>query len=253
MGARWSLGDGRSIMFWRDRWVMEFPVHQVSSQQVASEMLNRRVTDLLEPGRGWRWELLEHLLPTTFFLKILEMHVGIVNDPPDTIGLVVKDNRTFNVKQAYELLEGWRDEDLWPTWVCFWSLKVHQRVHDFMWLLGHDKMLHNASRWRRGLSTSACCAICGDVWEDGMHVVRDCSRAREVWRLFNPQSSVSSFFDLEWKEWIEANLKIKPRENEAVEWAEKVALICWALWKWRNMEIFEGEVIPIGSRLQMLR
>lgn len=51
---------------------------------------------------------------------------------------------------------------------------------------------------------------------------------------------------------MEESLEVKVRDSERIAWAERFALICWALQGWRNSEIFEGERPSVEVKLQLL-
>lgn len=74
-------------------------------------------------------------------------------------------------------------------WKRIWRLRAQERAKVFIWLLSHDKVLSNWSRWRRQLTTSQCCDRCGAAKEDGPHAVRDCKGSMEVWLSFSPPSA----------------------------------------------------------------
>lgn len=45
---------------------------------------------------------------------------------------------------------------------------------------------------------------------------------------------------------------VKARNGEEIEWAKKVVLTCWALWRWKNSEVFEGKAVPLECKMQFL-
>ncbi|KAA3489715.1 Non-LTR retroelement reverse transcriptase [Gossypium australe] len=78
------------------------------------------------------------------------------------------------------------------------------------------RLLTNTERARRGLAEDPSCPICGPPSEDILHVIRDCTLAKEVWKQVNPSSHGA-----------EAN------------WACLFGLLAWRLWKNRNLFIFQ--------------
>lgn len=90
--------------------------------------------------------------------------------------------------------------------------------------LSHDRLLHNAGRWKREFSSSAGCSRCGDAWEDSLHVFKDFPTAREVWVELNPHTLVYNFFSLPLKERFEENLKVASIGGEEIDWLEKMGL-----------------------------
>lgn len=99
----------------------------------------------------------------------------------------------FTVKTAYELLvqgEQWLD----PFWKILWKLKIPPKLQFFLWLFYHEKIMSNAQRVKRRLSSDSSCSYCGWYNEDALHILRDCSKAKELWSQFLLPSQFSKFF-----------------------------------------------------------
>lgn len=77
----------------------------------------------------------------------------------------------FSVKGAYLLEMGDVGGKSWQGWKRIWRLRVQQRVHVFIWMVAHDRILTNYRRWRCGLSGSSACTRCQGVTEDVLHVL----------------------------------------------------------------------------------
>lgn len=97
-------------------------------------------------------------------------------------------------------------------------------------LLGYNPNGVNLAH--KGISEYLRCIRCGGA-ESLFHVLRDCPWAQEVWvaaKISFPNGTVSSFrdcFDLVWS-------SKGPLETE------RIATICWQIWKCRNDRIFEN-------------
>src|SRR4051812_40785427 len=88
-----------------------------------------------------------------------------------------------------------------------WRLKVQKRVKEFMWILAHDRILSNWSRWKRKLAMNPCCSHCDGTIEDSIHAIRDCPTSKELWKFFIPQGLLSDFFSKNLRAWPSTNLK----------------------------------------------
>lgn len=75
-----------------------------------------------------------------------------------------------------------------------------------MWILAHDRVMTNWSRWRRRIAQTAGCDRCSFEREDGAHAIRDCKESKEVWPAFIPPHLHTRFFSLELKPWLLKNL-----------------------------------------------
>ena len=70
------------------------------------------------------------------------------------------------------------------------------------------------------------CPMCGVEDKDINHVLRTCSRARQVWAKLVPQNLWRSFFNGSNRDWLQANLK-----SNSNWWTILFATTCWILWK----------------------
>lgn len=62
------------------------------------------------------------------------------------------------------------------------------------------------------------------------------------------------FFHVQWEGWINLNLIRSGRKFEAVDWPETFGLGCWLLWKWRNAQVHNGDmIIPCDLRAEILK
>lgn len=55
--------SGRSIFFWRDRWLYEVPLSQIATKELTEYDMKRRAIDYWIAGKGWDWDTLKDLLP----------------------------------------------------------------------------------------------------------------------------------------------------------------------------------------------
>ena len=57
----------------------------------------------------------------------------------------------------------------------------------------HNGDLVNAERFRRWLSLTVSCSMCGSGPEDGLHMLRDCPDAKYVWLGLLKYNRVEAF------------------------------------------------------------
>ncbi|KAA3473179.1 reverse transcriptase [Gossypium australe] len=111
----------------------------------------------------------------------------------------------FSVKSAYKALKevSWNSRD--ELWKRAWKILGPQR-----------RLLTNVERVRRGLAVDASCLICGHASENILHIIRDCTVAKEVWKQ-------------------DTSLL----HGGEISWACIFGLLAWRLWKNRNLSIFQ--------------
>ncbi|CAI8602874.1 unnamed protein product [Vicia faba] len=113
----------------------------------------------------------------------------------------------YSVKDVYTELVRVDDAVEVVRWKRIWKLQVQQRVKSFVCLLAHGRMWTNFQRSIRGLG-SAACDICGGVAETDIHLIRDCTKAMEVWCQHVPPLLQQVFFSLNLEDWVDANLSV---------------------------------------------
>jgi hypothetical protein len=105
----------------------------------------------------------------------------------------------------YMKLCGYSGEEVTSNWKKAWRINVPERVRSFMWLMMHERLLTNALKNKMRLC-HAMCNYCGDVEETILHAMRDCPKAREVWRYFVAGSQQNQFYMADFQQWININL-----------------------------------------------
>lgn len=61
-----------------------------------------------------------------------------------------------------------------------WKFLGLQRVRFFFWIALKQRLLTNAERARCGIAADPSCPMCGYESEDILHIIRDCTLAKEV-------------------------------------------------------------------------
>ncbi|MBA0560662.1 hypothetical protein Golob_017546 [Gossypium lobatum] len=93
---------------------------------------------------------------------------------------------SFFVKSTCEKLR----EGLWNSnesiWQLPWKFQGLQRVRFFIWLALKEQLLTNAEKKRRGIGMNIACGICGHDYENVLHVLRDCTAAKDIWNQLIP-------------------------------------------------------------------
>ncbi|PNX79213.1 RNA-directed DNA polymerase (reverse transcriptase) [Trifolium pratense] len=153
---------------------------------------------------------------------VLPPHVDNGRDERVGVGGNKKD---FSVTSMYNNLRGFNKYDAHYMWCKVWKLKAPERVRTFIWLVMHNKLLTNSLKSVTGLS-HAMCSYCRVVEETTLHVLRDCTLAKEIW---GPAVPVAS------------------RRNWNAFWA----MACYLLWNWRNKELHVRPNRPVHQVKKM--
>ncbi|KAL8166813.1 hypothetical protein V2J09_008312 [Rumex salicifolius] len=164
-GCRWNLGDGNTIRFWRDIWILDEPLFESTTFPITDDQLDSTVRDYWHEGGGWRWDLLTPFLPTDILFRLAA--VGVLEnesrqDVQDDLRWGLSSDGNFSVKSAYDLITGGNgdtevDSDIYRA---IWKLHVPERVRCFIWLALRGAVMTNEERRRRHLSGNDCCDCC---------------------------------------------------------------------------------------------
>ncbi|KAL4309954.1 hypothetical protein GQ457_01G030200 [Hibiscus cannabinus] len=221
----WNIGDGQQVDFWYDSWLGSLGplAGYVRNPNV---IVPCTVAAMVDDLGNWDWPKLQSLLPHSVLL-----HLSATNPPRsgfkgDFPGWARSHDRNFSVRAAYEAL---RDNSVQSANVV-WKL------------LAKDKLLCNAERVRRHLSSCARCEACGAAVESTQHIFRGCPIAVAVWKGLIKRDKWVEFMSLDNIEWIRCNLSSHSIfAIDPVDWDLRFGAILWSLWLRRYAMIFDPE------------
>lgn len=129
-------------------------------------------------------------------------------------------------------------------WDWFWRWPGIQRIRVFLWLTHKERLLTNAERLRRGMSSSSACSICNAGDENLDHILRHCNTAKRCWEQILPPNKRMQFYSQPFQDWLLWNLN--PR-CMGMHWRLYFGTLCWKLWDNRNKNIFTSEAMSPES------
>ena len=102
-GRRWQVGNGRSIMIWKDKWLSSPSTYEVVSP-VNNIPEDSRVVELIDEEKGaWKTDLVCNV----FLPHEADLICGIAlctNLPEDKQVWALTDNGLFSVRSTYKLV-----------------------------------------------------------------------------------------------------------------------------------------------------
>jgi hypothetical protein len=189
----WVLGNGTKVRFWQDSWLRNTPPLVEAANSALIPSLEQPVSYFVNEEGDWRWEEFDVLIPHDLALMIAAMPRprAEVDDKPCW---TVSDNRLwFSVIQSTYFFLTNNRELCSNAWKVIWRWKGPHRIRIFLWLAGHDALITNVLRARRGLTNQIVCSACGKEPETTLHVLRDCEVARLIWLSLVPTSLGPAF------------------------------------------------------------
>ncbi|MFQ6665902.1 hypothetical protein Gotur_032456 [Gossypium turneri] len=93
---------------------------------------------------------------------------------------------------------------------------------------------------RRGFVQELTCGVCGHVFEDILHVLRNCTTARSICDRLIPTKWHTRFYVNSLQDWLVLNLQNQQKWHLGdVEWQNLFGVIAWRFWKNCNLFIFQ--------------
>ncbi|CAA7022190.1 unnamed protein product [Microthlaspi erraticum] len=239
-GIRWVIGDGKSVSFWKDKWLFPKTLCELSSITLPDGITERRVCDYWQNGTGWAIEQIEQLVPEMVTLSLRALVIGNVTGSRDRLSWGGSSDGKFSVCSAYSLLQ--KDDtprhDLSALFSRIWRVTAPERVRSFLWLGAHQVLMTNVERHRRHLTNSGMCQVCRGGDETIIHILRDCPAMAGVWLRLVPRRRHQEFFAASLLEWLYSSLGDSSK-FENTTWATLFAITVWWGWKWRCINVFK--------------
>lgn len=88
----------------------------------------------------------------------------------------------------------------------------------------------------------ATCLRCHSSCESTLHILRDCAKAKAIWKNFSDDNYRNANTNLEIPDWLSLNLfGLRGKNFNGITWPEMFAVIIWQIWKDRNKETIAKE------------
>lgn len=243
---RFTVNNGRDTRFWMDSWIQDKPLQDTLGNQNLHVTSNAKVNDLWDINRGWKWEELPNI-PENIRQR-LEVKIVADGEVGDEISWASTASGIFSINSAYNLIKGQETNMQEQTWSKIWKLKIPSKMKTFLWIARHDRVMGNAERKRRGLTVEGDCNICPGKEESTEHILRDCKRAKEVWKAVAGRDRAHRWNHHNLTTWLEHNINEHTRVEENNEWPRTFAITTWWIWKWRNDRVFNTREMDIQSK-----
>ncbi|CAA7017011.1 unnamed protein product [Microthlaspi erraticum] len=238
-GHSWAMGDGRSIAFWTDKWLMGKALCESPHTDIPGEMMLLKARDLWINGTGWDMQRILPYVTEETRLELAAVVVNTVTERRDSLSWSMVTDGSFTVSSAYRLLtcDVAHKPDMSLFFKRIWRVRAPERVRSFLWLVGNYGIMTNEERSRRHMGDTAICQVCKAGVESITHVLRDCPAIAGIMTRIVPRGKQQIFFALPLMEWLFENLG-ENAETGFGPWSTMFAIVTWWAWKWRCGNIF---------------
>lgn len=235
-GIRFNVGNGRTTRFWSDAWVQERPLSCYLTGDVQDIVKNKMVRDYWRETGGWDWNELPNLPESV--KECMELISFEEEELKDELTWQCEASGMFSMKSAYSINAGNETNLQEPVWSNLWRIKVPNKMKFFVWTALHDKIMGNAERKRRKLTTNGECGTCHGKEESMAHILRDCSYAEEVWTALVGRDRWRKWSQTNPRQWLIQNITEKNQSTTQHEWPRTFVITSWWIWRWRNDRVF---------------
>lgn len=196
-GVSWRVGDGSSIRIWHDAWLgahglgkIITPIRILDSNATVDSLIDRS-------NRKWKLDVITEIFLPLDAERISQIPISLSSAPDEKVWVASEDGR-FRSRDMYSLaLRSQLDPSCStgsdPIWQKSWKLRIQPKARIFIWRAAWDILPHGSNPSKKGIKEVLKCHICGTI-EDNLHVLRDCSWARQVWRHFIRSNEIPQLF-----------------------------------------------------------
>ncbi|KAF7824156.1 reverse transcriptase [Senna tora] len=188
-GLWWKVGNGASIVVWRDKWIPGLKGGKLSSP-CPEELADLRVEDCIS-ARRWDLSRLQAHISAMELKAILAIPLP-VGERYDSLVWEDSKNGMYFVKSGYRLANSIFGQPLLEDpscsfrppsslWKAIWGLKVVPKVKSFLWRACVGALPTSEALFKRKCASSPCCQVCGAEVETIEHALLLCSWVKGVW------------------------------------------------------------------------
>lgn len=125
------------------------------------------------------------------------------------------------------------------AWHRIWNLKGPSRANFFLWRMRHDVLPTTCFLFRRHISQTFTCAICGASGVEPLHDVRNCGWMDKVWRLLVAPERWEEFRrPRSCREWVDMNMSANMGTRvTTLGWRYIFREVAYGGWFWRNQVV----------------
>ena len=229
-----QLGDGSSILFWKDVWAGEsledmFPniAHFVKD----SDLSVKNVSEATSLSELFNIPISQAAAAELNDLRNLVQNFVLTEENDQRI--FCWGNSRFAASKLYKM--AFLSSPVPASFKLIWKSKVTPRVKFFAWLILLDRLNTKSMLTRRNFNVqpNCHCVLCTEGIEESIeHLFFSCEFARKVWDKLG----------ISWTAEIDIHYKIihTRRQNGIPFFMEIFLIAAWELWKIRNRQVFDG-------------
>lgn len=222
------MGNGTKIQFWEDKWFGSSPL-AVQFWEIYV-ICNEKLVCLSDVWDGYtvklsfRRNFLPRLIEQWYELEQFVMSTAL-SEEQDTLVWQYNSSGVYSTKSLYSIINF---RGIMPLYIpALWSLVVPPRIHIFIWLLSHNRIMTRDNLKKKDIEKPEDCVFCTEK-ESVNHLFFDCVVARALW------CEVSMFFNKDLGSSYESIARYWVANSRLAAMNTICIAIMWCLWTFRN-------------------
>ncbi|KAL5752202.1 hypothetical protein ACOSP7_022383 [Xanthoceras sorbifolium] len=249
VGSCWHIGDGNSILIYKDRWISRPSKFQILSPPVLVEFA--MVDQLKNVSSGWNEVFIRNSFSfdddqAIFCIPPSLSHLG------DSLCWHYDSSRNYTVKSGYWVgmkiarsagysgLSGNDCNDSW--WQFLWSLNIPSKVKLFIWRACLHWIPCVQVLAGRGMKVDVCYQLCGSNIEYASHALWGCFSLKGVREAFGLIQGIGRIDALPFMD-----LVLLCKSLLLVENFELLCIVFYRIWFRRNKFNHGGGLLSVGD------
>ncbi|KAL8089279.1 hypothetical protein AgCh_038904 [Apium graveolens] len=242
-GCRKRIGDGLTTKIWKVPWLL-CPDNGFLTTEMPDELKSATVAGLMnEDRRGWDDEILQDLCNERDRDLIKQIPLTRLQRN-DTWFWLFDEQGKFSVRSCYRRIRGESACVDRSFWTKLWKLKLPGKVINLMWRACRKCLPSAKALVEKGVQINTICSWCRMYEETDIHVLFQCSFAREVWDNTDLGSIIAVLHNDTVLEILRRAFQVSTNEQTLM-----IALLCWCIWQRRNSWVWnQVNMSPFGVK-----
>ncbi|XP_042485259.1 uncharacterized protein LOC122065524 [Macadamia integrifolia] len=245
----WTIGNGKSINFWLDKWLGgKSMLELVGLEGESSLHCKGKVSDFID---NFKWKLPNVISPLLHDIFEKIRTIKIPSYPCEDMCLwSLSSDGIFKSNSTWEDIRIRNPKVPWFSLI--WGKKMQPRVSIFGWRMVHDKLPTDDAIQKKGIDLASKCSLCGMEAETSTHIFLQCSYSEDIWLFF------CGCFNVPWKKagTMSDFLKWWRRKQKLVcckeAWIMELLIVTDHIWRERNSRRHDGKARPARYLKQMI-
>lgn len=243
-GLQWKVGNGKTIQFWKDSWILPYPLLDIIPTCTNP---NQRVEEFILPNKNWNIDALKVCLPDHLVQSISHTPIPS-NDIQDAMYWRLTPNGEFSTKSAALLIQGITPENIQKcSYRWIWKLNVPPKVSNFIWKICNDGLPTKERLFRSHVSVPLECVFCSHHTETTNHLFLNCPFTLDLFKAIARSFKWPRCWEMTFQTEEMVEVLNKLRASMTSEEIQKVMIGWWFIWFFRNKVCFNEEAINIQN------